>query len=174
MERKMKSAIYGGGGLFDIAYLHHNLVLEKHLFDLGYDVTLPQREAGKFIESGKLNLLGICLNCANQAATHRIVLLNLDGPDADSGTAFEGGIAAYLKVIEQRSIKEGRPITIGYRTDIRTDISKELGINGMLSQLLDKIVYCPAYGINSFEDVNQFYKTLAGEIDKAIKELIGR
>lgn len=124
---------------------------------------LPQKEAAKFFINGKLNLFGIIRNCARQASGSDVIVANLDGPDADSGTAVEVGIAS-------ESMK--RPVVICHRTDFRTSIENEVGVNGMF-QLADAIIYKPAFA-NSFGEVATFYKELAFQIDAKIKEVMAK
>lgn len=93
--------IYLAGPLFTQAEIEFN----SKLYDLliGNDVFLPQIEC-----SGLTNPLDIFNKCKSGIDSCDFVLANIDGCDADSGTAWEIGYA-YGKGIR----------IIGYRTDFR-------------------------------------------------------
>lgn len=161
-----KTTVYLAGPLFGIADRHHNLLLAKELEPLGYIVILPQKEAMRFFKDGKFNLDAVSESCLQDAIYRDVVVANIDGPSADDGTSIEVGMA----IISQRS-KTGsspkRPLVICVRTDFRTAMDREVGINSMFS--LAKIIYKPAF-INSLEEADNFYKELAREIDSVIIE----
>lgn len=159
-------SIYLAGPLFGIADRHHNLQLARELERLGYLVVLPQKEALKFFNEQSFDLDGIKEDCKKQSMENRVVVANIDGPDADSGTAVEVGIAVITALLSSQN----KPKVICVRTDFRTDIKKEIGINGMFG-LADEIIYKPAY-VNSAEDVVQFYVELAEKIDETIKKIM--
>lgn len=161
-----KISIYLAAPLFGIADRHHNLLLAEELEALGYLVILPQREAIKYFDGEKFDLKGIREDCKRQSMKSKVVLANIDGPDADSGTSLEAGIAHATAILSRKN----RPLVICVRTDFRTNLEQEIGINGMFG-LADKIIYMPAF-VNSPEEVNKFYEDLAREIDKTIKELM--
>lgn len=154
-----KISIYLAAPLFGIADRHHNLLLARELEKLGYLVILPQREALKRFDGQKFDLKGVREDCKQDSINSKVVVANLDGTDADSGTSLEVGMALVNK-----------PMVIGVRTDFRTDLEKEIGINGMFG-LTDKIIYKPAFVVNSLKEVAKFYEELAKEIDRTIKEL---
>jgi nucleoside 2-deoxyribosyltransferase len=136
------------GPLFSAADRTHNLKLAAYLTFEGYDCILPQ-------ETKLINLKEIAEQCFNSCSSSDIVLANLDGPDADSGTSMEVGIALAL---------HPRPIVIGYRTDFRTAIDKEVGINAMF-KLVDHIVYMPSWNIVDYiKQSDEFYRALADSI----------
>lgn len=113
--------IYLAGGLFNAAERTHNLLLEKELLKLGRKVILPQREALKHCLNAKFDLASVRKECRNSAKDRKNIYVgNADGADADSGTCVEYGIA----------IENGEAIV--YRTDFRTDVEREIGVNGML------------------------------------------
>jgi len=157
--------IYLAGPLFGIADQHRNLILGKELCHLDYEVILPQVESGKFIKDGKIDLRAIINDCAKHAMTCDILVANLDGTDADSGTAVEVGIAYGVNWQN-----DDTSLIIGVRTDFRTDIENEIGINGMF-HLCDKIIYKPAYEIKDITTVLTFYRDLAKEIDSVVQGL---
>ena len=164
-----ETTIYSAAPLFNISERAHNLRLAEEIRQLGYKVILPQEEATKFFDGKKFDLDRICEDCAVKAAGCEVILLNLDGPDADSGTSLEGGIALYLKTILKKEIPE-RPLVIGVRTDFRTAMEQEVGMNAMF-RLADRIIYKPAFA-NSFAEVDEFYRGLAREIDVAIRSFL--
>lgn len=132
------------------------------LREFGYEVILPQEEAVRFFKDGKFDVAAICEDCSEKSATKSVIVANIDGPDADSGTAIEVGIA-----LRSRKVKgDIHPIVICVRTDFRTDLEREVGINAMFN-LADRIVYKPAF-VNSFREAEEFYQDLAKEISDAI------
>lgn len=156
MPKKIKK-IYLAGPLFGIADLHHNLHLECELRALGYIVVLPQRRAKLFVTAGELDHDGICQDCAEHAADPESMYVgNVDGPDADAGTAIEFALAM---------AENGRAII--YRTDIRTDPKKEIGISAMLRLKGSKYIHHPCHVIE-LEEVQPFYQELAQRIHEAI------
>lgn len=170
-----KEVIYMAAPLFNIAERLHNLLLARELRRLGYKVILPQKEAMDFFNdnTGKFDLDGVSNKCAVRSEKTKIILADIDGADADSGTSLEVGIALLSGkksfLFPRISDMTRTPLVICVRTDFRTDIEKEIGINGMF-KLADKIIYKPAL-INSIKEAREFYRELAREIDKTIKEL---
>ena len=172
-----KISVYLAGPLFGVADRHHNLLLAKELEALGYLVILPQKEALKFFDGKGFDVMGICKDCRSQSVNNKVVVANIDGSDADSGTSLEVGMAHIVATL--RKLMPGvlpgdltQPKVICVRTDFRTDMEKEIGYNAMFN-LADKVIYKPAY-VNSLEEVAKFYKELAEEIDRAIKELMAK
>src|SRR3989338_7585482 len=155
-----KISIYLAGPLFGIADRHHNLLLARELEALGYVVVLPQKEALKFFNGRAFDVIGTCQDCKNQSVNNQVVVANIDGPDADSGTALEVGMAHISK----------KPIIICVRTDFRTALEKEVGYNAMFN-LANRVIYKPAY-VNSSEEVAQFYKEFAKEIDEVVQPYV--
>ena len=164
--------IYMAGGLFDIGSRMRNLALAKRLRDglKSAKIILPQIEAKEFFtKDGTFNMVECSKKCAERAVFSDVVLVNLDGPDADSGTALEAGLALYQKIVGATTSKQP-PIVICYRTDFRTDMSRELGINGMFN-LADKIIYKPAFA-STDKEMEKFLDDLAKEIIASITEII--
>lgn len=161
MKKWKKRPIYLAGGLFNAAEQVHNLFLEKHLKKLGYEVILPQREALKFKDKdGSLDMKQVRNMCQVAAADRANTYVgSIDGPDADSGTCVEYGIAI---------TSAGR--AVAYRTDIRTEPKKELGVNIMLTLPRTKLVLRPC-ALTELRDINAYYRRLAESIDKAISDL---
>lgn len=149
--------IYLAGPLFTVAERTHNLRLARELRALGYEIILPQQRATDFITSDGLDLKEMAADCAVQASNpNNILVANLDGPEADSGTAVEYGLAICAV---------GRAIT--YRTDIRTAREKEVGINAMFGLRGTTHIHMSCL-VNSDEDVQAFYTELARAIHWAI------
>ena len=161
-----KITIYLAASLFNIAERHRNLLLARELELLEYMVILPQKEALKFFDGKVFDLVGISENCFRDVIRHDVIVANIDGPDADSGTSIEVGIA-----IMSKSFYYNRPLVICVRTDFRTAIDQEVGINAMF-HLADKIIYKPSF-INSLEEAEKFYQELALEIHSTIQSLKG-
>lgn len=150
--------IYLAGGLFNAAERLHNLFLEKHLKELGYNVILPQREALKFFDIGHFDVSGIVEDCKQSCTNHRHIFVgSADGADADSGTCVEYGMAI---------ITTGKAIV--YRTDFRTAEEKEIGVNAMLKAKGTSFVYHPCF-FTKLEQVEAYYKELSQKIHEVIQ-----
>jgi nucleoside 2-deoxyribosyltransferase len=128
----LRPVIYLAGPLFTVAERRWNLDLANALRAHGLRVFLPQEEATRRA-SGKahdardrfemsIELIGRC----------DAVVAVLDGPDIDSGTAFECGVAW----------KAGKPI-VGLRTDPRVVGGLGQPVNLMLSQACASLVEVP-------------------------------
>jgi nucleoside 2-deoxyribosyltransferase len=92
--------------------------------------------------------------CLESLETADLVVAVLDGPDIDSGTAFEVGYA-YARDI---------PI-IGIRTDYRK--SQDRGMNLVLAQSCNELLRAMSFS----EDLGQLVKDLAGKIAAALRRL---
>ncbi|MGP1387201.1 MAG: nucleoside 2-deoxyribosyltransferase [Thainema sp.] len=108
--------IYLAGPLFTQAEMAFNQSLADELRSHGYRIYLPQQECMGTTDPKELYRL--CMVGLEQAC---LVLVILDGTDADSGSCFEMGYA-YAK---------GLPI-VGLRTDFRGS-GEHLGLNLMLT-----------------------------------------
>jgi len=155
--------VYLAGPLFGIADRHHNLLLGRELKKRGYLVVLPQNEALKHYHGGRFDLKNVSKNCMKLSMTSDCVVANVDGAEADAGTAVEIGIALSTAAVRHKR----KPVVVCVRTDVRTGIDREVGMNGML-QLADSIIYKPAKA-GTLKEVADFYSTLAAEIDASIK-----
>jgi nucleoside 2-deoxyribosyltransferase len=177
--------LYNAGGLFNVGERLHNSLLEKKLKstadsnEIDLHITLPQRTAlNRFISSKKgFDVNGIVYDCMQDAAGHDFILCNLDGPDADSGTSSEYGIALGQKIAFEKLNNESNdlsnlnvPKIITYRTDFRTDPKKEVGVNAMLKAQETSYIYYPCYVIE-FEGFEKFYSELAKKIIEEILSL---
>lgn len=152
--------IYLAGALFNAGERLHNLCLEKYLKELGYEVMLPQREALKAFDDGKFDMKKIVRSCQESSSkTENIFVGNADGPDSDSGTCVEYGFAI---------ASTGRAVV--YRTDFRTALDRELGINAMLTGESTEFVYEPCY-FTELDQVKPYYRGLAKKIHEAIKKI---
>ncbi len=160
-----KIRIYLAGPLFGLADRHHNMLLARELERLGYVVVLPQKESLKFHDGSLFDLKKISENCRVELIKSDCIVANIDGSDADSGTAIEIGIGLSAALL----CNDNKPIVICVRTDFRTDREREIGINGMIA-LADKIIYKPAF-VNTLEEIGEFYTNLAREINLTITEL---
>lgn len=155
-------SLYLAGGLFNAGERLHLLYLAKHLEALGWKVILPMREAQKHFDSDTqtFNVLGIVQDCHEASASQdNLYVGSLDGADADSGTAMEYGVAI---------TSTGRAVV--YRTDFRTDVQREIGINAMFSCGETKLVYHPCF-FAELDQVDEYYAELAGHIDHNLKLL---
>lgn len=149
--------IYLAGGLFNAGERLHNLYLEKWLKHRGHEVVLPQREALNFFKNGLFDVKGIVKDCKEKSCDpNSIYVGSADGADADSGTAVEYGMAI---------IATGQAIV--YRTDFRTAIERELGVNAMLCAEGTQFIYEPCF-FTELEQVDNYYIKLAKAIDDTI------
>lgn len=152
--------IYLAGGLFNSGERLHNLFLEKYLKELGYDVVLPQREALKAFNGKAFDVKKIVRACRAESADPENILVGCaDGADSDSGTCVEYAFAIAAT---------GRAVV--YRTDFRTALDRELGINAMLTGDGTEFVYEPCF-FTELSEVGPYYKGLAIKIDEAIKKI---
>ncbi len=152
--------LYLAGGLFNAGERLHNLYLEKHLKAKGYEVILPQREALQFFREGLFDVAGIVEDCRSAVTDDRnLCIANTDGADADSGTCIEFGIA--ITATGQ---------AISYRTDFRTAMDRELGVNAMFQAEGTIFVYRPCF-FTELEQVDAYYEELAEAIHQATLNL---
>ena len=153
-------SLYLAGGLFNAAERLHNLYLEKHLRDRGYTVILPQREALKFLSNNLFDTKGLVAECTGSCRNHaNLYVGSADGADTDSGTAVEYGVAITAT---------GRAIV--YRTDLRTALEKELGVNAMLTAEGTTFLYEPCF-FTELDQVDEYYSRLAQQIHLAIQKI---
>jgi nucleoside 2-deoxyribosyltransferase len=108
--------IYVAGPLFTQAEIAFNSQLAAQLRSAGYSIYLPQDECSGVTDPREL--FAICMKGLDGAS---LVLVILDGTDADSGSCFEMGYA----------YGQGIPI-VGLRTDFRGS-GEHLGLNLMLT-----------------------------------------
>jgi len=154
--------IYLAAGLFNAGERLHNIFLEMALRELGYEVILPQREALKFFDpaTGTFDVAGIVENCKQSSADGKnIVVANSDGADGDSGTCVELGIAV---------ASTGRAVV--FRTDFRTAMDRELGVNAMLKPKGVVFIYHPCF-FTELSQVEPYYRELARKIDEAVRNI---
>ena len=156
------ATIYLAAGLFNAGERLHNIFLEECLKKLGHTVILPQREALKFFDGGEFDIPAVVQDC-KEACTkpENVCVACIDGPDADSGTATEYGMAV---------VATGRAVV--YRTDFRTASEKEVGVNAMFRTKGTAFVYCPCFFTEANEIVD-YYKELAFRIHEAIITVLG-
>jgi nucleoside 2-deoxyribosyltransferase len=160
----MPQKLYLAGGLFNAGQRIHNLMLEKALKLLGYAIILPQREALKFFRNDNtFDIDAIVADCRAWCLNPDVICVTCsDGADGDSGACVEHGIA---------TTATGRALV--YRTDFRTALANEAGLNAMLRGPETRIVYKPCF-FTKLVEVEAFYDSLAADIDAAIKTLTPR
>jgi nucleoside 2-deoxyribosyltransferase len=146
--------IYLSGPLFTQAERRWNRRLARELEEriAGARVLLPQDfKVGSSYNNPKdyAHIFRACLDALRQA---HVVVAVLDGPDVDSGTALELGVA----------YERGIPI-IGVRTDFRE--SQDRGVNIVIAGACTTLLREMSFG----EDVAQLAKDLAGKIVAALK-----
>lgn len=121
--------IYIAGALFSIAEQNFNQQLKEELIKINpnLNILLPQDEAKKLV--GKPNFENLVFkSCHDEVVKADIILAILEGPDIDSGTCIELGLAYALK----KKI-------IGIRTDFRG--SEIEGLNIMVRKILSHYIY---------------------------------
>ncbi|OPY80540.1 MAG: Nucleoside 2-deoxyribosyltransferase [Syntrophorhabdus sp. PtaU1.Bin153] len=100
----MPVSIYLAGPLFSLAERDFNERLARALGEAGYEVLLPQERCRNLGD----RLRDIYHRCVADIERSDVVVAVFDGPDVDSGTAFEVGYAR----------AQNKPV-IGLRTDTR-------------------------------------------------------
>lgn len=118
--------VFIAGPLFSQAEREFNLKVDEGLREQGFETFLPQRDAGKLDEllakDGERAYRTIFERDLKGLDWADVVVAILDGPDVDSGTAFEVGYA----------FAKGKPV-IGLKTDMRV-FAKDEELNNMLTQ----------------------------------------
>ncbi len=155
--------LYLAGGLFNVAERCHILNLEDRLKRFGHELILPQREALKFHDpsTGKFHVPSIVTDC--RKAVENPANLGVfcgDGPIGDDGTAIEFGHAMTAT---------GRAIV--YRTDFRTDLEREVGVNAMWQQEGSIFIYYPCF-VTELDQVSTYYGELAQRIHEATAKIL--
>jgi nucleoside 2-deoxyribosyltransferase len=146
--------IYLSGPLFTQAERRWNRDLARELEAriAGARVILPQDfKVGSSYNNPRdyAHIFRACLEALSQADA---VVAVLDGPDVDSGTALELGVA----------YERGVPI-IGVRTDFRE--SQDRGVNLVVAGACATLLREMSFG----EDLTQLARDLAGKIVAALK-----
>lgn len=115
--------LYLAGPLFTFGERHQNKMLAEHLRSFGYELFVPQ-ETEDNLRHTKPTANGIFKSDVAGVDWADVLVACIDGPDPDSGTAWELGYA-YAK---------GKPSVL-YRTDFRTACGDFDGyeVNCMLS-----------------------------------------
>ncbi len=151
--------IYLSGPLFTQAERRWNRRLAEALEQriAGAHVILPQDfkvGASYNVPQHFARIFKACVEAVHEAD---VVVAVLDGPDVDSGTALEVGVA----------YERGIPI-VGLRTDFRE--SQDRGVNLVLAGACTEMLREPSFG----EDLNQLSRDLAGKINSALKQTARR
>jgi nucleoside 2-deoxyribosyltransferase len=155
--------LYLAAGLFNAAERLHVLYLEKHLLALGHKAIVPQREALKFFKDGLFNVRSIVADCtATCKRSDVICIVSLDGTDADSGSAVEFTVGV---------LTNGHAIV--YRTDFRTALEKELGVNAMFTMDGTAFLYKPCF-FTELSQVDTYYAQLAKHIDEEVRMILAK
>lgn len=121
--------IYMAGPLFTTGERDQNKAIADGLVSAGHEVWLPQDMANDTGEGGPSRALFD--KCIEGIMWCDVVVACMDGPDPDSGTCFECGVA----------FENGKAI-IAYRTDIRDAFDGFGPFNLMLTESSDSIVNC--------------------------------
>jgi len=118
--------VFIAGPLFSQAERDFNLKVDEKLRKHGFKTFLPQRDVGKLddllTKEGERAYRTIFERDLKGLDQADVVVAILDGPDVDSGTAFEVGYA----------FSKGKPV-IGLKTDMRV-FAKDEELNNMLAQ----------------------------------------
>lgn len=145
--------VYLAGPLFSQAERMWNRAFARALEAAlpGLTVALPQDYKPHSRYNDRRHFGEVYKLCVKGLDDCNAVVAVLDGPDSDSGTAWEVGYAAAKQL----------PI-IGIRTDYRP--SQEQGVNLMLSRSCSRIVNRPAFD----EDLSQAAKEVARLLAKTL------
>ena len=124
--------VFIAGPLFSRAEREFNLKVDAYLRKHGFETFLPQREVGKLWKptrrkGRKASRMIYEMDLRGIEKADAVVAI-LDGPDVDSGTAFEIGYAC----------ARGKPV-IGIKTDVRMFARNE-EVNLMLAQGMRALV----------------------------------
>ena len=146
---KPMTKIYLAGPLFTVAEQNFNAALARFLEGHGFEVWLPQEHEPRRKTAGAIFQTDVeALDWAD------MVIACMDGPDPDSGTAWECGYA----------FAKGKPI-VCYRTDFRiSGDTKGAPYNLMLSESATSRFEIPFKTKSS-----EFHKRLVEHIRKALK-----
>ncbi len=146
--------IYLSGPLFTEAERRWNRQLAAALEDrmTGAEVILPQDFTFDNSFNDPRDFPKIFETCLRTLREADVVVAVLDGPDVDSGTALELGVA----------YERGMPI-IGVRTDYRE--SQERGVNLIVAQACTELLRSMSFA----EDTTLLAKDLAAKIVAALR-----
>jgi nucleoside 2-deoxyribosyltransferase len=147
--------IYLSGPLFTQVERRWNRLLAAGLEEriAGAEVLLPQDfKFGQSYNSPR-DFARIFEACLEGVRNADVMVAVLDGPDVDSGTALEMGMA----------YERGIPI-VGVRTDYRE--SQDRGVNLVVAGACTQILREMSFG----EDLDQLVKDLCGKIVAALKQ----
>ena len=125
--------------------------LEKRI--AGAEVILPQDLKPGGAYNSRTFFRHLFQGCVEGVRSADVVVAVLDGPDVDSGTAFEVGIAW----------ERGIPV-VGVRTDFRE--SQDRGVNLVIAGACTEMLRSMSFG----EDLGQLARDLAGKIVAALKK----
>jgi nucleoside 2-deoxyribosyltransferase len=141
--------IYLAGPLFTLAEQSFNVELARFLESENFEVFLPQQHEPRSKTAKSIFKMDVAaLDWAE------MVVACMDGPDPDSGTAWECGYA-YAK---------GKPV-VCYRTDFRiSGDTKGAPYNLMLTESATAHVELPFR-----TDASEFHRRLLGKIRKALR-----
>lgn len=128
----MALKVFIAGPLFSQAEREFNLKLDRFLREHGFETFLPQRDVGSLQgllqKEGKRAYRTIYERDLGGLERSDVVVAVLDGPDVDSGTAYEVGYAR----------AKGKPV-VGLKTDLRVFAEGE-ELNNMIAQGLRVLV----------------------------------
>ena len=132
-----RHAVYFAAPLFSQAERQWNRDVAERLGQLlGCSVLLPQDFAVGEHPDDRRHFATLFRQCIEGVEQCHALVAILDGPDADSGTAFEMGYAHAL----------GKPM-VGVRTDFRE--LQEHGANLMLARSCACVVHLPAFAADT-------------------------
>lgn len=134
--------IYFAAPLFTTPQRSWNSLLANNLRSHGHEVDLPQEFCGGGGIPGPISDL-----CLTYIDLCDIILVNCDGPDADSGTCMEFGYARDKK-------------SIAYRTDMRQVGDCDKNVNLMIAEQVDVFLNLP---LANYSEVG---RAILGVIDR--------
>ena len=152
-----RPSVYLAGPLFTQAERTWNRQLADALAASGFQMLVPQVLSQELIgKTGEYNPGALFRRAATTVERADVVLAILDGADADSGTAFECGVAW----------GKGIPV-VGLRTDLRQGGDGTSDVNLMLSESCHAVVFADALSLATAADV-------AGKVEPALRAALLR
>jgi len=129
------------GPLFSLAEQEFNTKLNNKLIEKGFHTFLPQDECKDCVGVEIFN------KCKEGIDTSDIVLANMDGADADSGTCWECGyaFANHKFIIAYRTDFRKSGDTGGFNAMLYFSANKLIEGDNYLSQIIEALNSVPAF-----------------------------
>lgn len=141
----MPKNVYLAGSLFSVWERHANTLVADGLRQAGYEVLLPQDIQAPPSSDGGLDMRFVFNECVRLLDKADAVVALAEGPDPDSGTAWEMGYAAAKEIptlcvrTDMRAAEQGVPTNIMLALG-STDMLHLPSYTGTLDQTIGSIV----------------------------------